>query len=88
MKKHCTGTRCACRDAGQSQLWILAIADRGIVVHAQACPNEGKARAALAAYLRKHESYKGSDEQEAVEAWLESHDERLSAEIICQNGLK
>ena len=88
MKKRCTGTRCACRDAEQGQLWILAIADRGIIVHAQAYPNEHKARAALATYLRKHESYEGPNKQEAVDAWLGSHDERLSAEIICQSGPK
>ncbi len=88
MKKHCTGTRCACKDAAQGQFWILAIADRGIVIHAQAYPNEGKARTALAAYLRQHESYKGSDEQEAIDAWLESNDERLSVEIVHQDKLK
>jgi hypothetical protein len=64
-------------------LYILAIADRGLVSHAQAFQTRKAAEEGLVRYLKKNEAYHGSDVGDAWR-WLEEHDERLSAEIVEQ----
>ena len=71
----------------QERLWILAVADRGIVVHVRVYPNETAAQRGLAAYLRKYHDYKGSNSAQTVQEWLEIHDENLSVEIVHQEQL-
>ena len=65
-------------------LYILSIADRGLVSHAQAFHTRQAAEEGLIKYLEENESYDGPDETDAVWHWLEEHDERLSVEIIEQ----
>ena len=73
--------------ARQEGLWILAVADRGIVVHVRTYPDETAAQRGLAAYLRKYHGYKGSNDDQAILDWLETHDENLSVEIFHQEQL-
>lgn len=63
------------------RLWGLAIADRGIVVHAKAFSTKKKAEKALAEYLRQNEGYDGPDGIPQICDWLAEHNERLSADI-------
>jgi hypothetical protein len=67
-------------------LYILTIADRGLVSHAQAFRTRQAAEEGLIKYLKENESYDGSSESDAAWRWLEEHDERLSVEIVEQEG--
>jgi len=67
-------------------LYILTIADRGLVSHAQAFRTRHAAEDGLIKYLKENESYDGPDEIDAAWRWLEEHDERLSVEIVEQEG--
>lgn len=67
-------------------LYILTIADRGLVSHAQAFRTRQAAEEGLIKYLKENESYDESDEIDAAWRWLEEHDERLSVEIVEQEG--
>lgn len=67
-------------------IYILSIADRGLVSQAQAFRTRQAAEEGLIKYLKKAESYDGPDEIDAVWHWLDEHDERLSVEIIEQQG--
>ena len=73
--------------ARQEGLWILAVADRGIVAHVRAYSDETAAQRGLAAYLRKYNGYKGSNNAQTVQEWLETHDENLSVEIVHQEQI-
>jgi len=66
--------------AESKRLWILAIADSGIVAHVQVYASQTAAQKGLARYLRKYHRYKGRDTADAVDNWLEDH-EHLSVEI-------
>ncbi len=66
----------------RKRLWILAIADRGMVVHGQAYGNRSQAVRGLAQYLKANESYTGPAEMPAISDWLAEHDERLSVELF------
>ena len=65
-------------------LYILAVADRGLISHAQAFPTRKAAEKGLVQYLRKNEGYRSADDMDRVRRWLEEHDERLSVEITEQ----
>ena len=65
-------------------LYILTIADRGLVSHAQAFCTRKAAEEGLIKYLKENESYREREEVDAVWRWLEEHDERLSVEITEQ----
>ena len=65
-------------------LYILTIADRGLVSHAQAFRTRQAAEEGLIKYLKENESYDGPSESDAAWRWLEEHDERLSVEIVEQ----
>jgi len=67
-------------------LWILAVADSGIVAYAGVYSSQAGAEKGLVEYLREYEDYDGQDEPEHVRSWLEEHDERLSVEIVEQNA--
>ena len=87
MKKSCdTPHRKNAHDKDrQQQLFILAIADRGIVSHAKAFADERLAHEALAEYLRENHGYSGPDDIQDIIEWLNQHDEYLSVEIIQQD---
>jgi hypothetical protein len=67
-------------------LYILTIADRGVVSREQVFCNRQVAEEGLIRYLKENASYDGPDEINAVWRWLEKHDERLSVEIVEQQG--
>jgi hypothetical protein len=71
----------------EREFWMVAVADRGIVVHVQALAHEGAAWKNVAGYLRQHEGYRGPGTQEAIQQWLDEHDERLSVDVTCQKGI-
>jgi hypothetical protein len=66
------------------EVWLVAIADRGVVVHVQAYADAKTAIKALAAYLAEFNDYAGPADIRAVRRWLRLHDENLSVEITCQ----
>jgi len=66
------------------EVWLVAIADRGIVAHVQAYADAKTAIKALAAYLAEFNDYAGPADIRAVRCWLRQHDENLSVEITCQ----
>ena len=75
-------------DGDAQQLFILAIADRGIVSHVKAFLATAEAENALITYLRDNEAYKGPNDITAAWRWLSEHDERLSVEIVEQGDLQ
>ena len=66
----------------RKKVWVLAIADRGIVVEGQAFGSQRKAIQGLAKYLKVHEGYDGGADMAEVSEWLAEHDERMGAEIF------
>lgn len=66
----------------RKRVWVLAIADRGIVVHGQAYGRRLQAVQGLAEYLKSNEDYTGPAQMPAISDWLAEHDERLSVELF------
>ena len=66
------------------RVWIVTVADRGVIEHVRACSTQTKAQKDLAAHLRRYHEYRGSRKMEELSAWLDQHNERLSAQISCQ----
>ncbi len=66
----------------RKRIWVLAVADRGNVVHGRAFSRKPKAVQGLVQYLRTNENYTGPADMPSVCAWLAEHDERLSADIF------
>ncbi len=66
------------------EVWLVAVADRGIVAHVHAFANAKAAITALAAYLTEYNGYAGPANIRAIRRWLRRHDENLSVEITCQ----
>jgi hypothetical protein len=58
-----------------------------LVVDVKAYGSESLAMNGVASYLRTHHGYRGKLTREAVNAWLEENDERLSVEVICQKRI-
>ena len=72
------------KTAESGKLWLLAVADRGIIAHVQAYSSKTDAEKGLVKYLRQYHGYKGPAKAEAVQHWLQEHDEYLSVEVIEQ----
>jgi len=66
------------------EVWLVAIADRGIVAHVHAYADAKTAITALATYLAEFNDYVGPAKIRAIRRWLRQHDENLSVEITCQ----
>jgi hypothetical protein len=66
------------------EVWLVAVADRGIIAHVQAYADAKTAIKALAAYLAEFNDYAGPADIRAIRRWLRRHDENLSVEITCQ----
>jgi len=66
----------------RKKVWVLAVADRGTVVHGAAFRGRSQAVQGLAEYLRAYEGYSGAAEMPSICDWLAEHDERLSIEIF------
>ncbi len=64
------------------KVWVLAIADRGIVVQGTAFGSKQKAVQGLVKYLKTHEDYSGAADMAEVSEWLAEHDERLGVDIF------
>jgi len=64
------------------KVWVLAVADRGMVVEGQAFRSQGQAVQGLANYLKVHEGYDGGADMAEIGEWLAEYDERLGAEIF------
>ena len=81
MKKFCKNSLCKNQAEKYAKVWVLAIADKGMIVHARAFTSEIKAKRALTDYLRTYENYRGSDNFSEVLDWVEQHQERLSVDL-------
>jgi len=66
------------------KVWILAIADRGIIAHVTAHNSKAEAEKGIIEYLREHECYDCAGDVDLAYLYLSQHDERLSVEIIPQ----
>ena len=62
-------------------VWVLAVADRGVVVHLGVFRKRKDAEEGLVDYLRAYHGYSGAADHKTVRRWLREHDERLSVEI-------
>jgi hypothetical protein len=65
----------------QRQVWVMAVADSGLIVHAKAFNSKKDAEKALAEYLRCYENYDGPSSILHICDWLAEHDERQSVEL-------
>jgi len=68
-------------DVDTMRVWVLAVADRGLIVHTKAFSSKQEAEKALFEYLRCYENYDGPDDITKVCDWLAEHDERLSVDL-------
>ena len=71
----------------QGKVWILAIADKGLVAYAHAYPDEDAAINGLFEYLGEYHQYLGTNDCQAINDWLKQHDENLSVELISQDEI-
>jgi len=62
-------------------IWLLAVADRGVIVHIQPFASEEAAEEGLDAYLRKEQGYPGPRHPDALRRWLRMKEDRLSVQI-------
>ena len=62
-------------------VWVLAVADRGVVVHLGVFRKRKGAEEGLVDHLRTYHGYSGRSDRKAVRRWLREHDENLSVEI-------
>jgi hypothetical protein len=58
-------------------VWVLAVADKGLIVHAKAFCSKKEAERATCEYLRCYENYDGPDDITRARDWLAEHHERL-----------
>jgi len=65
-------------------LWIVAVADKGIVAFVRACGDEQSAVKGLARHLRKYNGYKGPNHWNNLKTWLEEHNDYLDIRIVRQ----
>lgn len=76
------GVRHGRMTARRKSIWVLAVADRGIIVHGGAFRSKRKAVEALVEYLRANEDYSGPSDMPSISDWLAEHDERLGVDIF------
>lgn len=69
----------------QRIVWILAIANRGIIAHVTAYNSKAEAEKGMVEYLRECECYDCAGDVNLAYLWLAEHDERLSVEITPQD---
>jgi hypothetical protein len=74
-------------DVDNVEVWVLAVADRGLIVHTKAFGSKQEAEKALFEYLRSYENYDGPDDITKVCDWLAEHNERLSVDL-CSTPVK
>jgi len=67
----------------QKTIWVMAVTDRGMVVHAKAFGRKRQAVHGVAAYLKTKEGCVGPADLPGICAWLAEHDERLGIELFC-----
>ena len=68
----------------KQKVWVLVVADKGIIACIQTFQCKSEAQKGLLKYLRNYEHYKDSDDFEEALQWIAEHEERLSVEITCQ----
>jgi hypothetical protein len=66
----------------RKRIWVLAVADRGIIVHGGGFVSKRKAVEALTEYLTANEGYSGPSDMPSISDWLAEHDERLGVDIF------
>ena len=66
----------------RQRIWVLAVADSGVVVHGEAFRTRRKAVQGFADYLVANEGYRGASDMPSISDWLAERDERLGADIF------
>jgi hypothetical protein len=89
--KHCPKCRTSSNKQGLKEMdlsdvdaisvWVLVVADKGLIVHAKAFGSKQEAEKALFEYLRCYENYDGPDNITKVHDWLAEHNEQLSVDL-------
>jgi len=62
-------------------VWVLAVADRGVIAHLAVFRKRKDAEEGLVDHLRAYQGYSGRGDRKGVRRWLREHDENLSVEI-------
>jgi len=76
------GVRQGWMTARPQRVWVLAVADMGLVVHSGAFRTRRKAVQGLAEYLRVYEGYRGSAEMPSISDWLAEQAQDLGVDIF------
>ena len=66
----------------RKRIWVLAVADRGVIVHGGAFGSKRRAVEALVEYLSANEDYSGPSDMPSISDWLAEHHERLGVDIF------
>jgi hypothetical protein len=82
METLCDKPNCQC--PALKEVWLIAVADCGIVAHVRAFADAKAAITALDAYLAENNGYSGPADIQAIRRWLREYGENLSVEITCQ----
>ena len=64
------------------RVWVLAVSDRGLVVHSGAFRTRRRAVQGLAQYLRTYEGYHGPAAMPEISDWLAERAEGLGVDIF------
>ena len=70
--------------ARKETIWLMAVADRGLIAQVRAYGSKTAAEKGLLEYLQKYHAYNGQGDTDTVWKWLHDHDECLSVEIVSQ----
>jgi hypothetical protein len=81
-KAYCWGVQHGRMTPKNRRLWVLAVADKGIVVHGGVFASRRQAVRGLAEYLRANEGYDGPCNLPNISDWLAEHDERMGVDIF------
>ena len=65
----------------QKEVWVLAVTDRGIVVHTHAYNSRLRTEKAMLDYLRSYQGYKGKDNVAEACDWLSRQEGTLRVDI-------
>lgn len=69
----------------EEKLWVLVVADAGVLSHVWLSRSKSGVEKNLLKYLRHYHGYKGKYDIKAAYKWLREHDEYLSVSIRQQN---
>jgi len=80
------GVEYGCFTINEQPIWLVAIADKGLVAHVSVHASEAAANAALVTALTDYHGYEGGSNVDDLWRWINRRQETLSVEIIQQTG--